>query len=77
MFGLDPILSTFILSGGIFLVSFMLGRWSKDATQEEIIEHTIDYLIRDGYLKAVTVDGELYLEKLNGNSEDDEAQDDS
>jgi len=51
---LDPLISTILLSGGIFAVSFMIGRNSKPTiTFEEttsIIDRVIEELCRDGYI---------------------------
>lgn len=75
MFILDPVISTILVGGGIFLVSFMLGRWSRDTQHEKVVEHTIDRLIEEGFLKAVLIDGEIHLEKLDGSSKSDEEED--
>lgn len=50
MFGLDPLLSTILLSGGIFTVSFLLGRDSGKKSSEDVIEQTILYLCNEGFM---------------------------
>ena len=49
---MDPFILTVLIAGGIFIVSYMLGRSHGQAKQEQIIEATIDHLIKDGYLEA-------------------------
>lgn len=59
---MDPLLLTVLVAGGIFAVSFILGRNYGLAKQERIIEATIDHLITDGYLAATTnADGDVVL----------------
>lgn len=63
---MDPLLLTFLISGGIFLVSYALGRSHGQATQEQIIGATIDHLITDGYLYSrKNEDGDIVLIKIN------------
>lgn len=61
----NPYIATGIIGGGIFIVSFLLGRWSIPDRTNEIVENTIDYLIKDGYLKSQkNIKGEIELLKL-------------
>ena len=63
---MDPMLLTFLVSGGIFLVSYLLGRSHGQEKQELIIEATIDHLISDGYLcSSKNNDGEIVLIKIS------------
>lgn len=63
---MDPLLLTFLVSGGIFLVSYTLGRSHGQATQEQIIGATIDHLITDGYLYSrKNDDGDTVLIKIS------------
>lgn len=50
MFGLDPLTSTILISGGIFTVSFLLGRDYGKKSSEDIIEQTIVYLCNEGFV---------------------------
>lgn len=59
---MDPFTQTLLVAGGIFIVSFVLGRQSGMATQDKIIEATINHLIEDGYIAAgKNADGEDIL----------------
>lgn len=59
---MDPLILTGLVAGGIFVVSFLIGRSSGMAKQEEIIEATINHLITDGYIAAKTNnDGDIVL----------------
>ena len=61
----NPYIATAIIGGGIFTVSFLLGRWSIPDQTDEIVENTINYLIKDGYLKSQkNIKGEIELLKL-------------
>jgi hypothetical protein len=61
----NPYIATAIIGGGIFAVSFLLGRWSSPDRTDEIVENTINYLIKDGYLKSQkNIKGEIELLKL-------------
>jgi ABC-type spermidine/putrescine transport system permease subunit I len=61
----NPYIATAIIGGGIFIVSFLLGRWSIPDRTDEIVENTINYLIKDGYLKSQkNIKGEIELLKL-------------
>ena len=61
----NPYIATVIIGGGIFAVSFLLGRWSIPDQTDEIVENTINYLIKDGYLKSKkNIKGEIELLKL-------------
>jgi hypothetical protein len=63
---MDPMLLTALVAGGIFLVSYMLGRSHGQEQQELIIEATIDHLINDGYLCSnKNADGEIVLIKIS------------
>lgn len=60
----NPYIATTLVGGGIFLVSYSLGRNQSLHETEEIIETTINHLIAGGYLKSKTnEDGELVLIK--------------
>lgn len=59
---MDPLLLTILVAGGIFVVSFILGRSSGMAKQDQIIEATINHLINDGYVASKTNDdGDIVL----------------
>ena len=61
----NPYIATAIIGGGIFAVSFLLGRWGSPDRTDEIVENTINYLIKDGYLKSQkNIKGEIELLKL-------------
>ena len=61
----NPYIATAIIGGGIFAVSFLLGRSSIPDRTDEIVENTINYLIKDGYLKSQkNIKGEIELLKL-------------
>lgn len=47
---MEPILQTLLVSGGIFICSFMIGYNWRRAQMEDVIESTIDHLIKDGYI---------------------------
>ena len=62
---INPYIATAAIGGGIFAVSFLLGRWSIPDQTDEIVENTINYLIKDGYLKSQkNIKGEIELLKL-------------
>ncbi len=62
---MDPMLQTVLVAGGIFLVSYLIGRSHGQARQEEIIGATIDHLITDGYLYSErNADGEVELIRI-------------
>ena len=61
----NPYIATAIIGGGICAVSFLLGRWNSPDRTDEIVENTINYLIKDGYLKSQkNIKGEIELLKL-------------
>jgi len=49
----DPLFLTIVIGGGIFAVSYILGRNSTAnyVAPEVVIESTIDNLVADGYIK--------------------------
>lgn len=62
---ISPLIGTAVIGGGIFIVSFLLGRWSQPDRTEEIIENTVNHLIDEGYVKTQkNIKGELELIKL-------------
>jgi hypothetical protein len=62
---INPFMATAVIGGGIFIVSFLLGRWSSPDRTEEIIENTITHLVDEGYVKTQkNLKGELELIKL-------------
>lgn len=62
---INPVMATAVIGGGIFIVSFLLGRWSNPDRSEEIIENTINHLIDEGYVKTQkNLKGELELIKI-------------
>lgn len=62
---INPYIATAVIGGGIFIVSFFIGRWSIPDRQDEIVENTINYLINDGYLKfRKNINGEIELLKI-------------
>jgi hypothetical protein len=66
MFGLDPFLSTILVSSGIFIVSFLIGKeHGKRSSTDEIIGHTILYLCNEGFIRYKRDrDGEIEIMKL-------------
>lgn len=65
MFGLDPLSSTLLVAGGIFLVSYNLGKQASRKTSDEMIEQTIIYLCDEGYIKHErSRDGEIEIFKI-------------
>jgi hypothetical protein len=60
----NPYIATAVIGGGIFAVSFLLGRWSSPDRTDEIVENTINYLIKDGYLKSQKI-SKTKLNSLN------------
>jgi len=69
MFGIDPLLATILTAGGIFVVSYLINRSHFQSQYENVIEATIDHLIKDGYIatrKAKDGDVELIpIKELN------------
>lgn len=62
MFGIDPILATIITAGGIFVVSYLINRRHFHDQYENVIEATIDHLIKDGYVATrKDKDGDIEL----------------
>jgi hypothetical protein len=62
---MDPMLQTAMIAGGIFLVSYLIGRSHGQARQEDIIGATIDHLIDQGYLYSErNAEGEVELIKI-------------
>ena len=62
---INPFMATAVIGGGIFIVSFLLGRWTSPDRTEEIIENTINHLATEGYIKTQTnIKGEMELIKL-------------
>ena len=47
---IDPLFAATVLSGGIFFVSYMLGKWRGEGNHEKTIEITIDHLIDEGFI---------------------------
>ena len=63
---MDPFLQTFIIAGGIFVVSYLIGRSHGQASQSQIIGATIDQLMEDGYLHWTKDNsGDIHLHKIN------------
>lgn len=62
---MDPLILTILVAGGIFWVSFILGRnsivYSRDELIDETIAKTLNHLIDLGYLRVEEVDGELVV----------------
>jgi hypothetical protein len=50
MFGIDPLLGTILTAGGIFVVSYLINRQHFESRYEDVIEATVDHLIKDGYV---------------------------
>ena len=48
----DPLFRTVFVGGGIFLVSYMLGKSAGEGDRDLTIENTILYLINERYVKA-------------------------
>ena len=49
---IDPLFAATVLSGGIFFVSYMLGKWRGEGNHEKTIEITIDHLIDEGFIRT-------------------------
>ena len=63
---MDPLLQTALIAGGIFAVSYLIGRSHGQASQDQIIGATIDHLIEDGYLYwTKDTSGDIVLHKIN------------
>ena len=63
---MDPFLQTFLVAGGIFVVSYLLGRSHGQASQDQIIGATIDHLMEDGYLYwTKDKSGDIVLHRIN------------
>lgn len=68
---MDPLLQTILIGGGIFFVSFMLGRFMREIDKVKAGVNTILWLCDNGYLKHTRgEDGAIYLEKLDGKEEE-------
>ena len=48
----DPNLAAALISGGIFFVSYTLGKTRGEGNHEKTIEATIDHLIEEGFIKT-------------------------
>lgn len=48
----DPLFLTIIVAGGIFAVSYMLGKMAGEGDRDQVIENTILYLIKERYVRA-------------------------
>lgn len=48
----DPWVLTALVGGGIFIVSYLLGKSAGEGDREQTIENTIIYLINERYVKA-------------------------
>lgn len=48
----DPWVLTALVGGGIFVVSYLLGKSAGEGDREQTIENTIIYLINERYVKA-------------------------
>lgn len=63
---MDPLLQTILVAGGIFIVSYLIGRSHGQAAQDKIIGATIDHLIDDGYLYWTKDNsGDIVLHKIS------------
>jgi hypothetical protein len=61
----NPYIATAVIGGGIFFVSYMLGRGDRKRDMEAAIETTIHHLNDNGYLSSyIDANGELCLRKL-------------
>tara|TARA_B100000941_G_C28507448_1_gene558252 strand:- start:4163 stop:4372 length:210 start_codon:yes stop_codon:yes gene_type:complete len=68
MFGLDPLMSTLILTGAIFYCAYMIGRGDKIKDRDEIINTTMVYLCKSGYVKwRYDENGEIEMVPINEN----------
>jgi len=66
MFGLDPLTSTMIVAGTIFYCAYQIGRGDKNQHRDEIINNTMIYLCKSGYVKwRKDEHGEIELIPLN------------
>jgi len=48
----DPLFLTVLVAGGIFAVSYTLGKVAGEGARDQTIENTILYLINERYVKA-------------------------
>lgn len=48
----DPWILTALVGGGIFTVSYLLGKSAGEGDRDQTIENTIIYLINERYVKA-------------------------
>lgn len=48
----DPLFLTVLIGGGIFAVSYALGKSAGEGARDQTIENTILYLINERYVKA-------------------------
>jgi hypothetical protein len=59
---IDPLYATILVAGGIFFVSYMLGKSRGEGNYEKTIEITIDHLIEQGFIKTKNLpDGEVEM----------------
>tara|TARA_R110000868_G_scaffold398071_1_gene671045 strand:+ start:257 stop:472 length:216 start_codon:yes stop_codon:yes gene_type:complete len=59
---IDPLYATILVAGGIFFVSYMLGKSRGEGNHEKTIEITIDHLIEQGFIKTKNLpDGEVEM----------------
>ena len=69
-FTIDPLYATILVAGGIFVVSFLLGRASaiKDKRKliDDLTETIIKHLCDEGYIKWKRLpDGDIELYKID------------
>ena len=70
MFGLDPLLSTAVLSSIIFYCAYHIGRNDQKKRTELAIEETIMYMVKNDFVKyQKDADGEIELFKIYENPE--------
>ena len=71
---LDPLAMTLLLSGGIFIISFLICREANKRSTEQVIGDTIIYLCNEGFVRYERDEnGEieiLRIEEDHGNSKD-------
>lgn len=78
MFILDPLFLTVLVAGGIFIISYLLGKDSGNRTTEKVIQETIVYLCNEGFVRYQRdKNGEieiLKIEETYGNAKESSCQ---
>lgn len=71
MFGLDPLLATFLVAGGLLWLGYKAGQWDLQARVRATIDFVMDQMILDGYVFAsIDNDGDTVIVALKDLSPD-------